>query len=117
MIPTSQQSISYSFAVKKQPLPNDFLHLSLIPTEQFCIGTPSPCLIVQFDPSSTLIAILNTNAKISTTAFYQSLSSTYSSFSGCTYIYLKLISCKKASDKIKFGSFELNQAYFYLAST
>lgn len=116
IILSTQQSISYSFTIEKHGLDSNFIHLCLISTELFCIGTPYQCLIVQFDPGSTLIAILDTNPNKAETSFNSFESSTYEYADGHNYRFQKIIKCNDSTDRIKFGPIELKNGLFYYAS-
>lgn len=120
---SNQKTISYNFIVNHSKSNiESMLYLSFLSTDEFCIGTPDQCGKVQFDPGSSLTAILNKQSHVISDddqAFYApNESSTYKE----TPRYSDLFSSQKAIsaicsiESISFGKFQLKEAQFFLAN-
>lgn len=117
----NSQSIAYFFQAKIPETAEIWLYYSFISTDQLCLGTPSQCLTVQFDPGTSLLVILDFNKNTINpcdTIYNNANSTTFRKISGQeTYSNQKMITGHISKDVLTFKYLNETSSFFYLANS
>lgn len=116
---TQQQSFTFDFNIlRPDPTFESHCYHIFLSTTNLKIGTPYQEIEIQFDPSTFLTMFLDKQYQLSNTSTYFSdqLSSTYLKLISYAFGQEKIQSGQQSKDKMKFGSIEIDDLFFFLAT-
>lgn len=125
VISSIEKAVIYEFTIEKNKKEfESIMFSSFVAKDDICIGTPSyQCTKIQFDPGASLTFILThqknymQNMLANYSLYDHSKSLTYKSIGDeAKYFSQKMLNGIYSSDKMKFGPFEIEEGFFFLAT-